>query len=139
MKENNNPLVDKKVEDLLKPRYKVIADYPFCPFEVGEILYEHEGKFYVYEDSGRYPINPEAFPAVFKKLEWWEERKESEMPKYVKNAADGYIFELMEQSKHTPCLVVVGHYYEPHKWHTGTHSLYDLLPATLEEYLNKKQ
>jgi hypothetical protein len=104
MKENNNPLVDKKVEDLLRPRYKVIADYPNSTLSVDEIIEQIE------VEEGQFLFNmgfSHNYPHLFKKLEWWEERKESEMLKYVKNAVDGYIFELMKQSKHTPSLVPV--------------------------------
>lgn len=61
------------VEDLLKPRYKVIADYPNSEFKVGEIL----GQFAM-------PINKDSFTNIFRKLEWWEDRKPEEMPEYVK-------------------------------------------------------
>lgn len=62
-------------EELLKPRYKVIADYPFNKIApVGEII-----------SGDKLPMwDVREFPHLFKKLEWWEERKESEMPEYVK-------------------------------------------------------
>lgn len=80
-------------EELLKPRYKVIADFWNSPFKVGHII-EMTGK------SKRFPlmggnnmenwetwidtdgggancysiIKFESYPHLFKKLEWWEER-----------------------------------------------------------------
>jgi|SRR6185503_12035353 len=148
MKENNNPLVDKKVEDLLKPRYKVIADYPFCPFEVGEILYEHEGKFYVYTDSGRYPINPNAFPAIFKELMWWEERKESEMPGYLKWNGNIYKVARINQKQNSgwcnySVYIIDKKGIETNVFREPLRALYydkeSFYPATEQEYLNQKQ
>lgn len=65
----------KQTIDLMKPRYKVIADYPANYYGVGEI----------YTDCSAYTTELfEKYPHLFKKLEWWEEREESEMPEYVK-------------------------------------------------------
>lgn len=60
----------KSTEELLEPRYKVIADYPECPFEEGDILVN--------------PTYEPQYPHLFQKLEWWEDRKPEEMPQYVK-------------------------------------------------------
>lgn len=65
------------IEQLLKPRYKVIADYPFSAYTVGQIILIHD-----------YNPNKDLFkmyPHLFKPLQWWEERKESDMPQYVKD------------------------------------------------------
>lgn len=64
------------IEHLLAPRYKVIADYPNSPYYVGQVL---SGDSYKTNEpyGGRYP-------KIFVKLEWWEERQESEMPRFVK-------------------------------------------------------
>ena len=67
--------MDKDIQELLKPRYKVIADYPDSVFIVGEIL--------------RNPTYESKYPHLFKKLEWWEDRKPEEMPKYLKHTYDG--------------------------------------------------
>ena len=77
---------------LMAPRYKVIDDYPRSNFSVGEIyqlefkygtwrheFYTHEGKDYESESFFT------EYPHLFKKLEWWKERKVEEMPKYVKS------------------------------------------------------
>ena len=88
-------------EDLMKPRYKVIADYPKNKFgDVGRIInlvkrsdrfryewYEHDGIDYEYESFF------EEYPHIFKKLEWWEERKQNDFPEYVKplEPTDGFI------------------------------------------------
>ena len=64
-------------EELLKPRYKVIADYPFMQWALGQIILLTTG------NDGDYYF--EKFPHLFKKLEWWEERKPEDMPEYVKS------------------------------------------------------
>lgn len=89
-----------KPEDLLKPRYKVIADYPGNKLKVGDILIK-----YVFPETENYcyVTNPEIlllgdnlrkeeveqYPHLFKKLEWWEERKPEDMPEYVKCGENG--------------------------------------------------
>jgi hypothetical protein len=72
------------VEELLKPRYKVIADYPGNHYgNIGTILDR---------DWAQYPNDDETQPAIwrisqyphlFKKLKWWEERKLNDMPDYL--------------------------------------------------------
>lgn len=81
-------------EELLKPRYKVIADYPLNPFTVGEVLLmtsEPDKRGYVLNNAprnvnARFIKDYDKYPHLFKKLEWWENRKESEMLGYVKTA-----------------------------------------------------
>lgn len=75
------------VEDLLKPRYKVIADFPMSICKVGEIL-EPQGKYFPVIEGGYWNIEIYKYPHLFKKLEWWEEREESDMPEYVKVIAE---------------------------------------------------
>jgi hypothetical protein len=81
-----------KVEELLKPRIKVIAPMPLMKNKVGEFLYRQE------DDKGRFAFaistgkeshffrleDFKLWPHIFHICEWWEERKIDEMPKYVK-------------------------------------------------------
>lgn len=73
-------------EELLKPRWKVISDYPNQGYaKIGDIL--NEDDFLIHDENtgeviGKY--NPEKYPAIFKKIEWWEERTPEEMPKYLR-------------------------------------------------------
>ena len=61
-------------EELMKPRYELIANYPGCKWTCFSI------------------INPKAlekdyldqFPHLFRKLNWWERRNVEDMPKKVK-------------------------------------------------------
>ena len=66
------------VEELLMPRYKVIADYPNTPYGLNQVLTKREIRF------GMGSLSPENYPAIFRKLNWWEERKVEDMPDYVK-------------------------------------------------------
>lgn len=88
---------EQKIENLLKPRYLVVADYPMSKFTVGDILHK-----YVFETSVSvmytYVTNPESplqgaiskpeyvesMPHIFRPLSWWEKREEKDMPGYVK-------------------------------------------------------
>lgn len=75
-------------EQLLQPRYEVIADYPFMnQYDV------FIGKIYSHDwDNKQARINGDAFstldlskyPHLFRKLEWWEKRDIKDMPEYVK-------------------------------------------------------
>lgn len=76
--------------ELMAVRYKVIADFPTNPFLIGSILTQHdESADWFTREGFVYPpiqkVTLEAMPHLFKKLFWWEERKESDMPEYVKN------------------------------------------------------
>jgi hypothetical protein len=135
------PIQQNNVDELLKPRVKCIGDkdnhYPNSPFEVGEIIHADErGEFNYYTDNGRYRIAPEAYPHLFKPLAWWEDRKESEMPEYVRN-----------NTKEAYCF---GEVYKVGKWNSLLTKLYfnqdedfmfvwDTLPATEAEYINYKK
>lgn len=80
-------------EELMKPRYKVIADYPGCPFKVGQVLEKVKtvsGKWFV---RGMF-YQPDDYPANFKKMQWWEERKPDDMPEYIKFAHSGAVYKI---------------------------------------------
>lgn len=83
-------------EDLMKRRYKVIADYPGSRFEVGDILYKYffetsETGMYTYTTNIESPLQGcgidkkyvETMPHLFKKMEWWEDRTKEDMPEYL--------------------------------------------------------
>lgn len=84
--------MDKK--ELLKPRYKVIAYYPECPYKVGEILTKWEDWKYpdeeVYGNVNDGVDEREIIKSTvnFKLLQWWEERSEKDMPEYVRLIID---------------------------------------------------
>lgn len=85
----------EKIEELLKPRYKVIADYPDSGFEVGSIEDRDWCRYENGEDESEGILwRISDYPHLFKKLEWWEERKIEELPKFVKRFAEKGIFKI---------------------------------------------
>lgn len=70
------------VEELMKPRYKVIADYPGNFLSVGTIIVTHD----IWQDFTieLWCQSNDKYPHLFKKLQWWEERAVEDMPEYVK-------------------------------------------------------
>jgi hypothetical protein len=122
-------------EELLKPRYKVIAEYPKSPYPVGTIIRaDGQSEDLLYCDSNGPRCRD--FPHLFRKLGWWEERGEKGMPGYVKE--DGIVYKVQEW--HTDLAPKVSVFIDP-KIHTqfAEHAtdgpLYgDILPATQSEY-----
>lgn len=67
------------IEELLKPRYKIINPFPGDHgFEINSII---EYREYTVHDED---FTPDMYPNLFRKLEWYEERKIEDMPEYVK-------------------------------------------------------
>ncbi len=141
-------------EDLLNPRYKVIADYPrsehYENVKVGEVIDAWKPNKVIQRNFTDFY---DKFPHLFQKLEWWEERKIEDMPMYLKqtgmvdshdntipdwhikvkkhfNAGNG---EWRDNSIHIFCT-------EDHKdgWGSGNRSMsYNSFePSTEEEYLS---
>ena len=81
-----------KVKELIMPRFEVIAEYPNCEFKKGETLVRiknatndwYHKEIYA-STAGILLSDLEKYPHLFKKLNWWENRKEEEMPKYLKH------------------------------------------------------
>jgi hypothetical protein len=78
------------VEELLKPRVKIIAPWPICSKhtkpedvpKVGQIFYlEADGSI---SNDSIVVKRVYDYPHLFKKLNWWEDRSPEEMPEYVK-------------------------------------------------------
>ena len=78
-----------KAKDLLIPRFELINNYPDCDkhkLAVGSIItfeyYNDETKQW-YNDNGKsiiYDAYYEGYAHLFKKLNWWENRKKEDMP-----------------------------------------------------------
>lgn len=89
-------------EQLMKPRWKVIAAFPDNRnYEVGSILDRDWCRYVNDEDESEGVVwRISDFPHLFKKLEWWEEREEKDMPEYVKwnscNSGREYIVKVLE-------------------------------------------
>lgn len=132
-------------EELLKPRYKVIADYPDRAFEMNMPLeYNVVDSCFDNSKASGVTIEPDNYPAIFKTLEWWEEREEKDMPEYVKVKRASLVpkkdipfFAKVTDRIHT-LPVLTGF-----KLSDGTDGLYanwaNLEPATKEEYESQKQ
>jgi hypothetical protein len=100
-------------EELMKPRYKAIADYPYSGRKVGDVFHPSDVK--------AHSLFLDRYPHLFSKLEWWEERKTEDMPEYYK--IDGTIYK-WEREHGLKCCIARGH----------------VLPATeseYNEYINK--
>lgn len=113
-------------EELLNIRFKLIAGYPGCEIPVGSIIDMRSS--YV-GSVGIDTLNN--YPHLFQKLEWWQERAESDLPEYIQYVRDG---------KKLAC-------YKIHGWNIENayaicergedYPLYlqkHTVPATLEEY-----
>lgn len=147
------------VEELLKPRYKVIADYPFSVFPK-DLVFElnildarkhlAEQEYYmIYKENCYSESLINKYPAIFKKLEWWEDRKESDMPEYVKfpdqfKKGKFNVIKIGEEYRHGfddhPFLKNGDAEYFGLRQIKGAGGIYrsQLLPATKEEYESQK-
>lgn len=82
----------KTVEELMRPRYKVIADYPGQRFQIGDVIETYEttmcyaiGNSPHSEPEWSEKVSLIDYPAIFMKLEWWEDRQKEDMPQFVKS------------------------------------------------------
>lgn len=90
-----------KAEDLLKPRYKVIADWPGVAGKVkpGQILSlddEFIPDLYWCGGEDFTEDKLKDYPHLFKKLFWWEERAVEDLPKYLKWQNNGKVRKVKE-------------------------------------------
>lgn len=71
-------------EQLLIPRFKVIGTYPNSMFEIGDIITKtNEVENHFRSSTGEDVFCPEEHPQIFQKLEWWQELKRKNFPKYI--------------------------------------------------------
>lgn len=132
------------VQELLKPRYKLIADYPNSEFRVGDVLefksiYPYSGYALLFgSDKIISTEYLDDFKHLFKKLEWWDERKVEEMPEYVKMTA--YIKPITNNDENLE--LEKGQIVKPEKWGLNSfeisHWVFSAslaVPAAEEEYL----
>lgn len=152
-------------EELMRHRYKVIADYPFRDhFLLGEIieLNEFDGRNHLSKDMQEwFVIKPKLngtgspmswyesgfnkYPHIFKKLEWWEEREEKDMPGYLRCTCNDFIKfvkgQIISVEKHksntfnqyVPWLFVSKEK-QSHETVTNCFNYKDFEPSTREEY-----
>jgi hypothetical protein len=71
-----------KAEELMKPRFEIIANYPDNDFgKVGEILDRDWCKYINGNEEEGIEWKISDFPHLFRKLNWWECRKIEDMPR----------------------------------------------------------
>jgi hypothetical protein len=118
----------KEVSELLKPRWKVINDFPLMNKDVkyyGE-SFAISGKMFYSKD----------FPGILQPLPWYAERKEDEMPQYVKlewNKKIQYIHKVESWKGENYIGQPLYEYYNKVNY-LSTACVSDLLPATQSEY-----
>lgn len=121
------------VEQLLKPRVKMIAPVPEYGMEVGTVITPDEYGYF--EVRPGYKMNLVAikqFPHIYKPLHWWEEREESEMPEYLKSPNGTNLCKVLQHFQQANrdnawCFFpeLNGNHYVNYKY---------IIPATLAEY-----
>lgn len=128
-------------EELLKPRYRVIADYPNSGYDIGDIL-TPDREYWSKENSIRLCAEDVSqYPHLFQKLEWWQERKPEEMPEYVKlmmGEAVGYVHKV-EKWKGVNCNGQPLYLYYNRVNFLSTACVSETLPATADEYNHYQQ
>ena len=99
-------------EELMIPRFRVIADYPNNNFKVGDILYAHHNKPYNNDNVCTKDKIFDGYTSkwidlsevkkhshLFQEISWWEGRNEEDMPKYLKFVWKGKIDEARKVEK----------------------------------------
>lgn len=86
-----------KAQELLIPRYEVIGLYPNSPFSMGQIIID-KTKLETEKDVAsllrHYKYEYHKYPNIFRKMNWWENREDEEMPKKLKSLIDDSIYEI---------------------------------------------
>lgn len=117
-------------EQLLKPRKKVMLDFPDNDYEVGQIIEFNEKNTFFTEvedwvtdlisTKGNKVMRSikyfEPYPLIFRDMDWHEERALEDMPEYVKDAF-GKVSELTKEMIEAGGIVME-----------------DFIPSTLTEY-----
>lgn len=86
------------IDILLKERKVLLIKCPNVPFEVGDVI-EDIRHGYIYNNGVNLCIKANDYPGIFGNLEWWEKRKESEMPKFLKTIKPDYYYSVQEVDK----------------------------------------
>jgi hypothetical protein len=131
--------VKVSVEELLKPRYIIDNEWFDCPYPNGTILIPiNNSNGFGPEDwePGMYAFTKESldiYPYLTRKLNWWQEREESDLPEYVKDKFSGELLKIEYNfSGYTPSDVHTWNETKPKHWD----NLYDLEPSTESDYLS---
>lgn len=121
-------------KELLKPRWKVIANFPGNTKDLGKIYESYSDtdlrcNIVVFERM--FADYPDNYPEIFRKLEWWEGIRSEDIPEYLKLISTNEIVKVLKKVGGFTGTVFVGRMFrEKEVW---THlSFY--LPSTKEEY-----
>lgn len=68
-------------KELMNTRFEVIADYPSSPFVVGDVI-AYDGIVYGMGQPQKFIREPEKYPHIFRKMNWWENRTAEELKNY---------------------------------------------------------
>ena len=139
------------IEELLRPRYKVTADYFYNPYKLCDVItveyddrsvhlttttYRNEFGETVEQANHFHPNRLKDFPHLFQPVQWWEQRAVEELRsiKYMKVVEySGYhlVGDVVPVKKmaFSDDGFLLGY------WLTGhLHPLHKIIPATAEEY-----
>lgn len=69
---------------------------PMQPFKVGDVLHRTNGNIsiWVNDEGGTLSCLVDEFPNLFVRLYWWQQRKEAEMPMYLKYKNDTHPYNM---------------------------------------------
>ena len=136
-------------EQLLVPRWKVVSDFPGNTFYIGEIFdlpseFTHQ-QIVIKGNNEEIDLDVDLhkYPLIFRKLEWWEDRQDKDLPKYIKKIDSGAIYEVEWNKYQNPpkCIFVWFNRDGISVNLTGQDQDVSLLkiyePATEEEYLKQ--
>ena len=71
-----------KAEELMKPRFEVIADYPNNKLVIGSVIESDSDQMFKIQEGYFLGLKRiEQYPHLFRKLNWWEKRSIEDMPK----------------------------------------------------------
>lgn len=123
---------EQRIQELLKPRWIITADYSGCGYEVGTILepddlgeLQNQRMGYQSTECRIMIDNAGAFPHLIRKLEWYEER--DDLPAYLKHKHEQRVVKVFEYKLYADCFRAEDQPNYPE-------SLSNWLPATLADY-----
>jgi len=124
------------INELLIPRYKVIAEYPGSVLQIGDILQVNDNNCAECNGIIFHVSMLDKHPHLFQPLQWWEERKMEEMPGYLKCQSPDFSFKKGEIIKVNKWLESFGPTLRFYSNVTDKITLHPhlYLPATQEEY-----
>lgn len=88
------------IEHLMQLRYKVIADWPNNGWKIGTII------------SDGNPLYYDKYPHLYKKLQWWEERKVEDMPEYIKYISNGKVYKAIKYLERNSLVLIKDDYWK---------------------------